>query len=158
MPFEAGNQLWQKRGWHGRRKSFDSAQHLWECCVEYFDWCTGQVIQEEKAFHFQGVIVKDKVEKMRAMTQAGLCVFIGIHEDTWRTYKDEEHDFSEVASYVDKIIYEQKLTGAAAGVLNASIISRELGLADKQEITTDTPDVPKSFNDFYGGDDGEGDS
>ncbi|MDC9826565.1 terminase small subunit, partial [Devosia sp. ZB163] len=36
---------------------------------------------------------------------------------------------------VDEIIRAQKFEGAAAGLLNPNIIARDLGLADKQELT-----------------------
>ena len=35
---------------------------------------------------------------------------------------------------IEKIIYRQKFEGAAAGLLNANIIARDLGLRDKQDV------------------------
>ena len=42
--------------------------------------------------------------------------------------------FSEVRDNIKRVIFTQKFEGASAGLLNSSIIARELGLADKKEI------------------------
>nr|WP_261640834.1 DNA-packaging protein [Erwinia mallotivora] len=41
----------------------------------------------------------------------------------------------------EQIIYNQKFTGAAADLLNANIIARELGLADKREVQQTVTDL-----------------
>ena len=46
-----------------------------------------------------------------------------------------KQDFSEVTTRVDEIIRTQKFQGAAADLLNPNIIARDLGLADKSELT-----------------------
>ena len=45
-------------------------------------------------------------------------------------------DFSAVISMVEEIIETQQFEGAAVGAFNANIIARKLGLADKQDITS----------------------
>jgi hypothetical protein len=69
---------------------------------------------------------------MRAMTVSGLCLFLDICENTWANYK-KQPDFLSITLEVEKVIYNQKFTGAASDLLNANIIARELGLADKQQ-------------------------
>lgn len=69
--------------------------------------------------------------KMRAMTIQGLCNFLQIGTSTWSDYKKKK-DFSDIITRVEGIIYQQKLEGAAADMLNPNIIARELGLAEKQ--------------------------
>jgi hypothetical protein len=71
---------------------------------------------------------------MRAMTVSGLCIFLDISPKTWAEYRARE-DFTPIASRVDEIIRTQKFQGAAADLLNPSIIARDLGLADKSELT-----------------------
>jgi hypothetical protein len=73
---------------------------------------------------------------MRAMTIRGMCFFIGLSRQGWQEYS-EKQDFSDIVSQIEDVIYTQKLEGAAADMLNANIIARELGLADKiaQETT-----------------------
>jgi hypothetical protein len=70
------------------------------------------------------------------MTIAAMCVFIGMDKSTWEDYRKKD-DFSRVTQEVDAIIYSQKFEGASAGLLNANIIARDLGLKDSssREIT-----------------------
>jgi hypothetical protein len=124
-----GNRFWEARATHGRGKAFDSAEQLWKACVEYFEWVEANPLKEEKLFHHQGEIKRDTINKMRAMTLDGLCYFIGITLETWRMYRTDK-DFSVVAREVDAIVREQKFAGAAADLLNANIIARDLGLKD----------------------------
>jgi hypothetical protein len=71
---------------------------------------------------------------MRAMTIAGLCIFLDIAKRTWDGYRERE-DFLPVVEQIEAIIREQKFVGAAADLLNANIIARDLGLADRTEMT-----------------------
>ncbi len=45
-------------------------------------------------------------------------------------------DLSEIVAKAEEVIYSQKFAGAAADLLNANIISRDLGLADKTDHTS----------------------
>ncbi|TFH85258.1 DNA-packaging protein [Billgrantia azerbaijanica] len=134
MAAPKGNQFWKARTKHGRDKLFASAEVLWEACCEYFAWVEKHPLWESKPFHHQGEIVTATVPKMRAMTLDGLCIFLDIHRSTWNDWRNVE-DFSEVVTRVESIIRDQKFSGAAADLLNASIISRDLGLSDKRELT-----------------------
>ena len=119
----------------GRPPSFSSSEEMWERAIEYFQDCIDdKSLCEVKAFAYQGEVTQEKVPRMRAMTQAGLCAYLNIGTSTWHTYKDRD-EFLEVTSKIEQIMYEQKFSGAASGLLNANIIARDLGLADKQEIT-----------------------
>jgi hypothetical protein len=135
-----GNRFWEARSKSGRNPIFSSPEQLWESCVEYFEWAEENPLQEEKATQFQGEFVKTDVSKMRAMTIDGLCIFLDISNDTWRNYRDRE-DFFEVTKKTEQIIRQQKFSGAAADLLNANIIARDLGLVDKKEHGSD-PNKP----------------
>lgn len=135
MAAPLGNQFWKARTKHGRDKLFSSDQALWEACCEYFEWVDANPLLEEKIFHTNGIITKDTVAKMRAMTLDGLQNFLDIHHSTWIDWRDKQ-DFSEVVAKVERIIRDQKFTGAAADLLNANIISRDLGLADKKDLSS----------------------
>jgi len=130
MQFQAGNKFWLARSSHGRNPIFKDAEQLREACYEYFQWVENNPLYEEKIFHSQGVITKDTIAKMRAMTIGGLCVFLDIDRTTWENYRNNP-DFFRITKEVEEIIYNQKFTGAAADLLNANIIARELGLSDK---------------------------
>ena len=47
----------------------------------------------------------------------------------------KKDDYSNITTRIEDAIYQQKLEGAAADLLNPNIIARELGLKDQQEIT-----------------------
>jgi hypothetical protein len=117
---------------HGRNPIFSNPEQLRNACYEYFEWVEENPLYEEKIFHSQGIITKDTITKMRAMTISGLCLFLDICENTWTNYK-KQPDFLSITLEVEKVIYNQKFTGASADLLNANIIARELGLADKQQ-------------------------
>ena len=73
---------------------------------------------------------------MRAMTIAGLCMFLDIAQDTWINWRKSRTDLSEVITRAEAVIFQQKFSGAAADLLNPSIIARDLGLAEKQDHTS----------------------
>lgn len=143
MAAPKGNRFWEIRKTHGRDPAFSSPEQMWEDCVAYFAWCEDNPLIESKPFAFQGTAFLEQVPKMRAMTVTGLCVFLGIGRSTWEDYKKKK-DFSVIMQDVEQVIYEQKFTGAAADLLNANIIARELGLADKKDHqSTDGSMAPK---------------
>ena len=130
MTFEAGNRFWEKRSSAGRKPIFACPDDLWAAACEYFQWCEDNPLSESKAFAFQGEITYAVLPKMRAMTLGGLCLYLDISKQTLHTYKTYP-DFLEVVTRIDETIYQQKFSGAAADLLNANIIARDLGLADK---------------------------
>lgn len=134
MPAPSGNQFWKQRSTHGRKPIFPDTETLWEACCEYFDWVEANPLYEDKLVTFQGVATHEPVAKMRAMTLAGLCIYLDIERSTWQEYCKRE-GFTAVTTRVDDVIRTQKFEGASADLLNANIIARDLGLADKAELT-----------------------
>lgn len=134
MAAPKGNRFWEARATHGRDKIFSSPEILWDSCLQYFEWVEENPLWENKVTQFQGGVIDMPVAKMRAMTIGGLCMFLGIVEVTWREYRKNE-DFTSVCDMAEQAIREQKFAGAAADLLNPAIIARDLGLADKREIT-----------------------
>lgn len=132
MAAPIGNRFWEERSSHGRAPIFASPDQLWEACCEYFAWIDDNPLYEAKPFAFQGVVTVTNLAKMRAMTVSGLCIFLDISVRTWAEYR-ERQDFTPITTRVDEIIRTQKFQGAAADLLNANIIARDLGLAEKQE-------------------------
>jgi hypothetical protein len=84
---------------------------------------------------------------MRAMTIDGLCLFLDISTDTWKLYKDRE-DFIGVTRKAENVIRSQKFSGAAADLLNANIIARDLGLSDKKDIEITEKVIDSGKNDW----------
>lgn len=140
MAAPKGNQFWKLRSKHGRDKIFSSPDILWEEACNYFEWCDANPIMEDniEVVKVNGVgdeIKRVPLAKMRAYTWEGLEIYLDV--SSLREYKTNESykDFFTVITRIEKIIYTQKFTGAAAGLLSQNIIARDLGLADKKENT-----------------------
>jgi hypothetical protein len=140
--FLPGNQWWKARSSHGRNPIFANPEQLEAACNEYFQWVEDNPLWEEKVFCNQGIVTRTRVAKIRAMTLRGLCLFLGISQSAWVNYR-ELPDFLQVTREAEDQIYQQKFSGAAADLLNANIIARDLGLADKQDVSGS---VTLSFN------------
>lgn len=138
MAAPKGNQFWKLRSKHGRDKLFATPDLLWQAACEYFEWCDkhpwykSEAIKNSKSV---GKIVKIPTE--RPYSLMGFLVYIGTSPSYWYDFKAANHiDFSCVISEIEKIIETQQFEGAAVGAFNANIISRKLGLIDKQNIST----------------------
>jgi hypothetical protein len=116
----------------GRPLQFETAEQLWDACVDYFNWVEEHPLFETKLAQSGGVPTKIEVPLPRAMTLEAMCLHVGITDETWRNYR-ERKEFFGVTSQVDAMVYTQKFEGAAANLFNANIIARDLGLKDKQE-------------------------
>lgn len=141
MAAPIGNSFWRARAKHGRDKIFKTPDELWNAACEYFDWVEANPLKEEKIYQFQGEIVRGEVSKMRAMTMEGLCLFMHVNTEYLRQFEsalDTETKlgkaFSRVIKEIKEVIRNQKFSGAAADLLNANIIARDLGLRDKGEV------------------------
>jgi hypothetical protein len=134
VPAPQGNRFWEARSRHGRKPIFATPEMLWEAATDYFAWVDDNPLYEDKLVTFQGDATHEPVAKMRAMTIGGLCIFLDISQQAWSEYRTRE-GFGEITKQIDQIIRDQKFTGAAADLLNANIIARDLGLADKQELS-----------------------
>lgn len=133
--FCPGNRFWEARSSHGVKPKFEGPEPLWDACLQYFDWNHSNPLYKDQLVTFQGTATHEPVALMRAMTMAGLWMFLDIHPDTWCEWKVSRSDLSEVITRAEAVIKRQKFEGAAADLLNANIIARDLGLADKSELT-----------------------
>jgi hypothetical protein len=132
--FMPGNAFWKARSSAGRKPKFTDPEQLWEACCEYFEWNEANPLSEAKAFSYEGVVTVESMPKMRAMTLAGLCMFLDIDETTWRGWRTDRPDLLPVITRAEAVIFRQKFEGASADLLNPNIIARDLGLADKKEL------------------------
>lgn len=128
------NKFWTMRSSHGRKPKFENAEVLMNMCEEYFQWVHANPLKEHKQYHHQGALINGVLAKMRPMTVKGLCIFLDISRPTWDSYcerdDDGEEGFLYITTRVREIIDTQKFEGAAADLLNPTIISRDLGLKD----------------------------
>ena len=128
-----GNQFWRKRSTHGRKPIFETPEDLLEAASEYFDYVDESPLFEMKPFNVNSEVIQEPVAKMRPYTQGGMCVFLDITQETYIQYRKKD-GFSEVTSQIDEIIRDQKFSGASAGLFNANIIARDLGLRDTSDV------------------------
>lgn len=136
MAAPKGNQFWKQRSRHGRHMSFSSKEHMWESACEYFEWIENNPFLEEKASVSHGEVIRYELARPRPMTMAGLCIFLDITYETWRTIRKLK-EFTVVSQKVEEVIRDQKFSGAAAGFFNSNIIAMELGLKNKVEHVID---------------------
>jgi len=150
MGAPAGNKFWEARSTHGRKLIWEDPEELREACIEYFEWVESNPLWESKPMIANGEIQDAPIAKMRAMTLDGLSVFLGIARKSWDNYRKKD-DFLPVVSYVETVIKDQKFSGASAGLLNANIIARDLGLKDRSELTGEggEPLIPESIKVVY---------
>ena len=132
MPPPKGNQFWKARSSHGRKPIFASPDVLWDASCEYFQWVEDNPLH--KAIVYQGEVSAESEPLMRAMTIEGLCIFLDIGRQTFQDYEVKD-GFSLVTEAIKNIIRTQKFEGATAGLFNANIIARDLGLKEGQEIS-----------------------
>ena len=135
MAAPKGNKFWLARSSHGRDPIFKSPDALWSAAVEYFEWVEDNPLYEAKVAANKGEPDIVDVRKMRAMSIDGLQNFLNISHPTWLNYAKRD-DFITICAQIAKIIRQQKFEGASAGLLNHAIIARDLGLTDKQDITS----------------------
>lgn len=137
--FGNGNRFWEQRSRHGARPVFpegeEGAQKLLEACTDYFTWAEDTPLLEEKVMSYEGMVITHDSPRLQALTILGLCIFIDISSSTWREWRQTRPDLSAVIEWAEAVIKQQKFVAAAAGLLNANIISRDLGLADKTELS-----------------------
>jgi len=131
--FSFGNTAWKAKSSFGRKPLFATPDDLSTACDEYFQWVDENPLMAADVVKFQGVATIKPVPRMRAMTIVGLCNFLDIGTSTWSDYKAKP-EFSDTCKQVEETIYQQKVEGAAAELLNANFIGKEIGLVDKQEV------------------------
>lgn len=143
MSAPKGNKFYLLAENPGAPKKFGSSQELWKKAEQYFQWCDDHPIQ---TIEYHGRDAKEcLVPKMRAYTWQGLAAFCGINSfEDYKSKNPSYQEFSAIIAHIGNIIFEQKFTAAAAGVLNQNIIAREMGLVEKKQydVKTEQPLFP----------------
>lgn len=139
------NKFWEAMPKAGRKRNYESPDELWACAVEYFEWAEKNPLLEQLVFHNKGEIVKTTVDRPRAMTVRGLCVYLGIGKSTFYDYQNRP-EFTEVCEKITEVMNTQKYEGAAVGFFSQSIVARDLGLNEKPVVTIENMG---DMNNFY---------
>ena len=129
------NQFWKVKSKVGREKIFSTPQIMWEEACKYFEWCDENPLIEEKPMVVDKSVETAEVGHPRPYTMGMLCVFLGVNDAYFRQFKADKKrctdDFATVIARIETVVREQKFAGAAVGMYNANLISRDLGLVDK---------------------------
>lgn len=143
MAAPKGNQFWKLASRHGCEKLFATPELLKEAAEEYFEWCEEHPLHQQDFIGTKEGVVEVSKERMRPFTLEGLCIYLRVNTVFFHNFeqrlKERQlpgwQEFSKVCTYIRDTIRNQKFTGAASGFFNAQIIARDLGLANKQELT-----------------------
>jgi hypothetical protein len=137
--FAEGNQLWQlsSRKILDGRRSFQFPHELLEELVKYFNWIHDNPLSESKLVSFQGSSALEDVPKMRAVTQQSMYLYCGISRAKWGQYRlgNDLEGFKEVVEWAEDMMHTLNFEGGASGLLNPMLVARQLGLAERTELT-----------------------
>lgn len=133
--FKPGNEIW--RLGLSVRRVYSTPEELLAAACAYFDWAAEQSLNEDQSQFWTktGTFVRNHKAHARAFTIEGLCLHAGIRRAWFYEVVKTSPEFADTVEWIRSVIWEQKFTLAAAGLLNPGLIARELGLADKQELT-----------------------
>jgi hypothetical protein len=136
MAAELGNHYWKlaQNFAIGVEKSY-TAEELWAKAVEYFEWNAEHPLYEVKPFAYMGEVTLKEVPKLRAMSILGFCLYAGIVDSVYYSYRKLEA-YTSICTKIEAAIRTQKFEGASGDLLNAAIISRDLGLVDRVQNET----------------------
>lgn len=119
----------------GRPLKFTPKQ-LTEEFAKYVQWCQDNPLSESQRTDYQKGFADTTAYKPRRISIDGFLVFIGCSRDWWTHLEDGKKgpEFFKVKASIKEYCETYQTEMASAGLLNANIISRLLGLTDKQEV------------------------
>ena len=141
MAAPKGNEFWRLRSKHGRDKLFATPELMLEAAIQYFQWCEANPIY---TIQYLGKDADERhVPHQRPFTMDGLCNYLDCGVGFFNKFESDLTErklqhweaFGVVCTRIRQTIRDQKFNGAAVGIFNANIIARDLGLANKQELT-----------------------
>ena len=118
---------------------FEVADDLWQVAFAYFKWADSEDLYESKTVISNGEAEVVYVPKSRPFSLDGFFVHARLCQSTFSDYSQID-EFKEVAETIKNIIRTQKFDGAAAGIFNATVIIRDLGLTDSTSNAIFTPE------------------
>lgn len=132
--YDADEQFWQQKPKGQGVMAYQTPESLREAAIEAFDWMHKHPKRRQVTAHYKGSFVRTYETLERPFSFHGLSMVLGISYTGLQNYR-ERKEFSEVMEWIDGVIYTQKFEGAAVGTLNANFIARDLGLAERNEVT-----------------------
>ena len=126
----------------GRPRKFATPQALLKAFHDYLEDRKSRPLwtkETESGYIGESTMAKAK-EKMKnhPLSIVDFCVYLGCSRNWWNELPSE---FLGVKSRIADYIFSYQLKGAETGEFNANIVARELGLADKKELTGESINI-----------------
>lgn len=124
-----------------KQKYIETPEKLLEYFEQYFEHVKSNPKHENVLHQKTGEIIK--IPRERPISWVGFENWLFKNDiiSQLRTYEQNENEsytaYLPIISRIKEFIYEDKADGATVGLFNASIIARELGLTEKQEIKSE---------------------
>lgn len=130
--YDEHEQYWQRRP--DKERVFATPEELYEAASAAFTWLHTHPKRKQVLFHNKGTVVRTYETLERPFTKSAVAMCMGISTQCLDGYR-KRAGFEDMMAWLDGIIYTQKFEGAAVGTLNANFIARDLGMADRSEVT-----------------------
>lgn len=95
--------------------------------VQYFEWAELNAIKAGETATFQGRVYQDTIHKPRIFTWEALKLFCGFSGTALAKWKLKP-GYDVVIEFAESVIKEQKYQLAANGMINSTMIAKELGI------------------------------
>jgi hypothetical protein len=136
----------------GRPPEIKTPAMLWDLFLQYIEYNKANpfYVNDFKGNPPESV----EIRKDKPLTIVGFEDFLGVGIKWFEQFKGSDTvknnpEFSSIITRVEASCYNHKFSGAAAGIFNANIIARDLGLADKRDIhntiEADADEIKKLF-------------
>jgi hypothetical protein len=124
-----------------RTRSSDITPEQFEAlAISYFEWADTNQIKTCENAAFQGKVTQSLVTKPRVFTINGLVLFTGLSMATFSRFR-KDPAYAHIMEWIDNVVFEQKYQLAANGVINASLIGKDLGIDKGAEINLNNSNV-----------------
>jgi hypothetical protein len=142
MSFKQGNQYWKIRSKNGRDRIIQDPEKLMESANEYFQWCIDNPVIQIDFRSTKNGLERIEIPHPQVFQKGALARFCGVSE--WRLINDLKgvsSDFSQVITYIEGVVRDQKFKYATVNMFNSNIIARDLGLKDRSDQTSDDKEI-----------------
>lgn len=124
--------LWNKRysdlvGSKIDKRATLTPEQVMNLIVQYFEWAELNAIKAGETASFQGRVYQDTIHKPRIFTWEGLKLFCGFSGTALAKWKLKP-GYDVVIEFAESVIKEQKYQLAANGMINSTMIAKELGI------------------------------
>jgi hypothetical protein len=127
-----------------RPRLIETPDQLWEQFELYVKHVEENPQYETKPMSVDKKVEMIQVPKRQPYTWQGLASFMGVTYAALHKWRQTREDLAHVMEMIEQVIYNNKYSGGATGFFNSSIITRDLGLADRVETKNEdvTPPAP----------------